>query len=103
MQTVASELGFSRHMGWVLDFGTERGHGAIRTIVASLLGLTPDASLGDIDEANVAAAAAGKANDDALFLRDLLEVPQREGDRSLYEALDVAVARAARSGWSRSS
>ena len=38
-------------MGWVLDFGTERGHGAIRTIIASLLGLTRDASLGDIDGA----------------------------------------------------
>ena len=90
VQSVASDLGFSRHMGWVLDFGTERGHGAIRTIIASLLGLTRDASLGDIDGAIVAAAADGKANDDAPYLRDLLEVPQREGDRSLYEALDAA-------------
>ena len=88
VQSVASDLGFSRHMGWVLDFGTERGHGAIRTIMASLLGLTPEASLGDIDEANL--AAAGKANDDAPYLRDLLEVPQREGDQSLYQALDAA-------------
>ena len=87
VQSVASDLGFSRHMGWVLDFGTERGHGAIRTITASLLGLTRDASLGDIDGAIVAAAAA---NDDAPYLRDLLEVPQREDDRSFYEALDAA-------------
>ena len=88
--SVASDLGFSRHMGWVFDFGTERGHGAIRTIVASLLGLPRDASLGDIDGAIVAAARDGKANDDAPYLRDLLEVPQRESDRSLYEALDAA-------------
>ena len=60
VQSVASDLGFSRHMGWVLDFGTERGHGAIRTIIASLLGLTRDASLGDIDGAIVAAAADGR-------------------------------------------
>jgi hypothetical protein len=71
----------------VLDFGTERGHGAIRTIVASLLGLERDASP---DEAAAAVAAAKPAGDDSLYLRDLLEIPQREDDRSLYEAIDRA-------------
>ena len=69
VQSVAADLGFSRHLGWVLDFGTERGHGAIRTIMASLLGLTRDASLEDIDAAIVAAAAEGKANNDSLPAR----------------------------------
>lgn len=90
VQSVASDLGFSLHLGWVLDFGTERGQGAIRTIVASLLDLAREASSRDIDEAIVAAAADGQANDDAPYLRDLLEVPQHEGDRSFYEALDAA-------------
>ncbi|HYA81072.1 MAG TPA: AAA family ATPase, partial [Methylocystis sp.] len=87
VQLAAAEHGFERHNGWVLDFGTERGHGAVRTIVASLLGLGRDASL---DEAAAAIAAAKPAGDNALYLRDLLEIPQREDDRSLYEAIDRA-------------
>ncbi len=87
LQSIAAGLGFKRHSGWLLDFGTERGHGAIRTIVASLLGLGRDASL---DEAAAAIASAKPAGDDSLYLRDLLEIPQHEHDRSLYEAIDRA-------------
>ncbi len=87
MQSIAASLGFARHMGWMLDFGTERGHGAVRTIVAGLLGLGRDASSGDAETAIVAAKPTG---DDSLYLRDLLEIPQREDDRSLYEAIDRA-------------
>jgi tetratricopeptide (TPR) repeat protein len=87
MQSIAASLGFARHMGWVLDFGTERGHGAVRTIVAGLLGLGRDTSSGDVETAIVAAKPTG---DDSLYLRDLLEIPQREDDRSLYEAIDRA-------------
>jgi predicted ATPase len=71
----------------VLDFGTERGHGAVRTIVADLLGFERDVSLEDAEAAIVAAKPTG---DDSLYLRDLLEIPQREDDRSLYEAIDRA-------------
>jgi class 3 adenylate cyclase/tetratricopeptide (TPR) repeat protein len=87
VQSIAMSMGFARHMGWVLDFGTERGHGAVRTIVAGLLGLGRDASLGDVEIAVVAAKPMG---DDSLYLRDLLEIPQREDDRSLYESIDRA-------------
>jgi class 3 adenylate cyclase/tetratricopeptide (TPR) repeat protein len=97
VQSLGSGLGFSGHAGFVLDFGTERGHGAIRTIVASLLGLTREALPQEVDEAIAAAARDGGPvnDDDALYLRDLLEVPQRKEDRPLYEAIDPA-ARAQR-------
>ena len=94
IQSVAGGLGFSRHFGWVLDFGAERGQGAARTIVASLLGMAKDASPEE-GEAAIAALAqrSTEDKDDPLYLRDLLEAPQRETDRPLYEALD-ATARA---------
>jgi class 3 adenylate cyclase len=85
--SIAAGIGFARQMGWVLDFGTERGHGAVRTIVAGLLGLRRDASL---EEAEAVVVAAKPTGDDALYLRDLLEIPQREESRSLYEAIDRA-------------
>jgi class 3 adenylate cyclase/tetratricopeptide (TPR) repeat protein len=85
MQSVADGFGFERHSGWVLDFGTERGHGAVRTIVGSLLGLARDAPPGDVE-----AAIGTRSGDDRLYLRDLLEVPQREEDRPLYEVIDRA-------------
>jgi predicted ATPase len=84
-QSIAVGMGFSRHSGWVLDFGTERGHGAVRTIVAGLLGVARDASA---EAAETAIVAAKPTGDDSLYLRDLLEIPQRESDRPLYEAID---------------
>jgi class 3 adenylate cyclase len=90
MQSIAAGLAFERHVGWVLDFGTERGHGAVRTIVGSLLDLARDAPLADLEAAITARSRANEASDDPLYLRDLLEVPQREEDRPLYEAIDRA-------------
>jgi len=74
VQSIAAGMGFARHMGWVLDFGTERGHGAVRTIVAGLLGLERDTSSDDVESAIDAAKLMG---DDCLYVRDLLEIPQR--------------------------
>jgi predicted ATPase len=78
-------------MGWALDFGVERGRGVLGALVRSLLDLPRDASPGEVDEALAAAPASeASATDDALYLRDLIEAPQREEDRRLYEAIDVA-------------
>ncbi len=87
VQSIAANMGFVRHIGWVLDFGAERGHGAVRTIVSGLLGLGRDASL---KAAEAALSASDLSGDDALFVRDLLEIPQREDDRLFYEAIDRA-------------
>jgi class 3 adenylate cyclase len=90
LHSIASDLGFQRHIGWVLDFGAERGHGAVGAIVRSLLALRREASHVDVEQALTAATDPTEpANDDALYLRDLMEVPQRAEDRALYEAIDA--------------
>ena len=51
LQSIGAELGFARHMGWALDFGVERGRGALGALVRSLLDLPRDASPGQVEEA----------------------------------------------------
>jgi class 3 adenylate cyclase/tetratricopeptide (TPR) repeat protein len=91
LQSIANELGMSRCTGFVLDFGTERGSGAVRTVLTALLGLGRAASLSALEEALVSMVRdAQLPSDDALYLRDLLEVPQPDAARPLYEAMDKA-------------
>jgi class 3 adenylate cyclase len=90
LQSIAGDLGFERHTGWALDFGAERGHGAVGVIVRSLLALRREASHVDVEQALAAATDPPEpSNYDALYLRDLMEVPQRDEDRALYEAIDA--------------
>ncbi len=94
LQSIAAELGFARHVAWALDFGVERGRGALGALVRSLLDLPRDALPGQVEEALAAASAPGSPQtDDALYLRDLIEAPQPDEARRFYEAMD-AVARA---------
>ena len=44
LQSAAAALGMTSHSDFVLDFGTERGHGAVRTVVSGLIGLNSGAS-----------------------------------------------------------
>ena len=91
LQSAAAASGMTSHSGFVLDFGTERGHGAIRTVVAGLIGLGSQASSNIVEGAIDAALKELRLQpDDALFLRDLLEVPQPEATRGFYEAMDTA-------------
>ena len=90
VQSAATASGMSCHSGFVLDFGTTRGHGAVRTVVAGLLGLARDPASDAIENAiNAARQDARLHEDDGLYLRDLLEVPQPEAERGLYEAMDA--------------
>ncbi|MBV9908323.1 MAG: AAA family ATPase [Hyphomicrobiales bacterium] len=90
LQSIGAELGFARHMGWALDFGVERGRGAVGALVRSLLNLRRDATR-EVEAALAAQAAhEAPATDDPLYLRDLIEAPQRDENRRLYEALDAA-------------
>ena len=92
-------MGFHRHIGWALDFGAERGHGAVGAIVRSLLTLPREASPADVERMLAAATDPTKsADDDALYLRDLMEVPQRDEDRALYEAIDAGARARSREG-----
>jgi len=36
LQSIGAELGFARHIGWALDFGVERGRGALGALVRTL-------------------------------------------------------------------
>ena len=90
LQSIAAASGMSCIAGFVLDFGTERGHGVVRTVVAGLLGLgskmTPDLAERAIAE-NL--RDGHLQADDALYLRDLLEMSQPEAARKHYEAMDA--------------
>jgi class 3 adenylate cyclase len=58
LQTIGAELGFVRHIGWALDFGVERGRGALGALVRSLLDLPRDATPAQAEEALAAASIA---------------------------------------------
>jgi class 3 adenylate cyclase/tetratricopeptide (TPR) repeat protein len=91
LQSVAVASGMTCTAGYVLDFGTVRGHGAVRTVVGGLLGLANDATV-DATEAAIESLrqSSQMQPDDALYLRDLLEVPHPEPTLKLYEAMDSA-------------
>jgi AAA ATPase domain len=91
LQSIAAASGMSCTAGFVLDFGTARCHGAVRTVVAGLLGLgsevTPDGAESAIDEI----LRDGRLQaDDALYLRDLLEMSPPQASRKHYEAIYAA-------------
>jgi class 3 adenylate cyclase/tetratricopeptide (TPR) repeat protein len=91
VQSAAAALGMKSHSGFVLDFGTERGHGAVSTVVAGLIGLGSLASSDLVESAiDTALKELRMQSDDALYLRDLLEVSQPEATRGVYEAMDAA-------------
>ena len=90
-QRAAAQAGFACHAGLVLDFGAGTGRDAVRALVRSLLGLESPAS-----RRRPSAAAARRpgrragAEDDAVFLNDLLDLPQPKELRALYDAMDNA-------------
>ena len=88
---IAAEKGVSTHRGLVLPFGVGKGQDAIRSLVRSLMGIAPG---GGTDERQ---RAANKALNDgrlepgqAVFLNDLLDLPQPTEQRALYDAMDNA-------------
>lgn len=85
----AGVRGFAAHAAAVLDFGGAQGRDAVRTLLASVLGV-PDDVDGDLRrEALVRAVAAGRAAaDEAPFVADLLGMA---GHDAAYEAMDDAV------------
>lgn len=91
LQSIAVAAGMRCTSGFVLDFGTARGHGAVRTVVAGLLELGSGATTEAAESAIESLRQKSQIQpDDALYLRDLLEIPQLEEGRKLYEAMDNA-------------
>jgi len=89
VQRAATEAGFVCHAALVLDFGSGAGRDAIRALVRSLLGVEVTSD----SEATRGAAAMALSSDlvssdDAVFLNDMLDLPQPPELRSIYEAMD---------------
>lgn len=91
----ALRAGFGCHTGLVLDFGAGTGRDAIRAVVRAILGLTVASTP---DEAALAAEGGCTAGlvdrDDAVFLHDLLDLPQPSELRALYDAMAPATREA---------
>jgi class 3 adenylate cyclase/tetratricopeptide (TPR) repeat protein len=92
IQRAATEGGFACHAALVLDFGGGVGRDAIRALARSLLGVE---ATSDTEAARGAAATAlwsdVVASDDAVFLNDLLNLPQPPELRPIYEAMDTGM------------
>ncbi|TCG06791.1 adenylate/guanylate cyclase domain-containing protein [Paraburkholderia steynii] len=91
-QREASKLGFACHCALVLDFGSRAGRDAIRSLVRGLL------AFDDTNDEHAGVAAVARAIDDgladtrdALFLNDLIDVPQPPESRAVYEAMQGAM------------
>jgi tetratricopeptide (TPR) repeat protein len=89
IQRAAIEAGFACHAAVVLDFGGGAGRDAIRALVRSLVGVEVTSDATAASAAAVAALSSDVvASDDAVFLNDLLNLPQPPGLRPIYEAMD---------------
>jgi class 3 adenylate cyclase/tetratricopeptide (TPR) repeat protein len=92
IQRTATGAGFACHAALVLDFGGGVGRDAIRALARGLLGIEVTS---DTEAARAAAAKALSsdvvAKDDAVFLNDLLNLPQPPELRPIYEAMDTSM------------
>ncbi len=88
---IADENGGSTHRGLVLPFGVGKGQDAIRSLVKSLLAVPVGSTNASGQQTADAVLADGRLSpDQAVFLGDLLDLPQPTEQRSLYDAMDNA-------------
>ena len=90
-RTAAGSSSFACHAGFVLDIGAMGGRDAITALMRSLLGAE---DCNDLESAQAAATEALEQHlieaDQAVFLNDLLDLPQPTELRHLYDAMDHA-------------
>ncbi|MEE9586695.1 MAG: adenylate/guanylate cyclase domain-containing protein [Hyphomicrobiaceae bacterium] len=88
---IAAEKGTSSHRGLVLPFGVGKGQDAIRSLVRSLLGVPVESGKAERERAADKAINDGRLGpDQAVFLNDLLDLPQPTELRALYDAMNNA-------------
>ncbi len=86
---IAAAKGVSSHRGLVLPFGVRKGQDAIRSLVRSLLGIAVESSKAERERTAGIALDDGRLGpDQAVFLNDLLDLPQPTELRALYDAMD---------------
>lgn len=91
-QAVARRHRFRCHTGLVLDFGVAEGQDAIGALVRSFLEISPNSTAEERQEAAQAATVNGLIeSEQQVFLNDLLNIPQPDQLRSIYDAMDNAV------------
>ena len=81
--------GFATHRGLVLPFGIGVGQDAIRALVGSLLDIPT--GCGNAEKRSTAEASLRDGRlepDQAVFLNDLLDLPQATNHKALYDAMD---------------
>lgn len=89
LQSIAEAKGFARHRGLVLDFGVGKGQDAVRSIVRSLLALPSAPEQQERQQAaDTAIQSNALATEARVFVNDLLDVPQRPEQRTLFDAMD---------------
>src|SRR6516225_2449233 len=90
VQRKATESGFACHAALVLDFGGGVGRDAVRVLARSLLGVEVTSDTEAVRAAAARALSSGlMASEDAVFLNDLLNLPQPSELRPIYEAMDT--------------
>jgi len=90
VQRKATECGFACHAALVLDFGGGVGRDAVRVLARSLLGVEVTSDTEAVRAAAARALSSGlMASEDAVFLNDLLNLPQPSELRPIYEAMDT--------------
>jgi class 3 adenylate cyclase/tetratricopeptide (TPR) repeat protein len=91
MRRIADASGFSTHRGHVLDFGVVKEQSALRALLFGLVGLPPGSDPEAREQKVVDLVETGVVRSEQVaFLRDLLDLPQTEEWRTLYDAMDNA-------------
>lgn len=91
-ERTAVDLGFKPYRSLVLDFGVGKGKDAIGSLVRNLLSISPTSNKAERKEAADRAVESGLIEDNqAVFLNDLLDLPQSQEAFSLYNAMSNAV------------
>ncbi|MFO1047531.1 MAG: adenylate/guanylate cyclase domain-containing protein [Geminicoccaceae bacterium] len=78
--------GLACHIVWSLDFGGATGRDPVRSLLRSLLALGDGAGAPDVVARLLAEGSV--AQEDQVFLNDLLDLPQPTSLRAIYEAMD---------------
>jgi class 3 adenylate cyclase/tetratricopeptide (TPR) repeat protein len=91
MRSLAEARGFRTHRSLVLDFGVGKGQDPIRSLLQSLLGLSPSSSPEESRAAVERLVVQGTiVEQQVVFLSDFLDLPQTGEWRALYDAMDNA-------------